>query len=45
MSLLKRHGEPMEVAQALCFLASDRSSFITGENLNVDGGTNLVFGE
>ncbi len=35
---LKRMGKPEEVAQAALFLASERSSFITGEILNVNGG-------
>jgi 3-oxoacyl-[acyl-carrier protein] reductase len=35
---LKRMGKPEEVAEAALFLASERSSFITGEILNVNGG-------
>ena len=33
-----RVGMPEEVAAAFAFLASDESSFITGETLVVDGG-------
>ncbi len=35
---LKRHGSPGDVAQAVLFLASDRSAQITGTVLPVDGG-------
>ncbi len=35
---LKRLGQPDDVANAIYFLASDNSSFITGEVLNVNGG-------
>jgi len=33
-----RFGEPTEVADAIVYLASPRSSYITGTNLRVDGG-------
>ncbi len=35
---LGRFGEPKEVAQAVAFLLSDHSSYITGETLKVNGG-------
>lgn len=35
---LRRTGTPEDVAAAVCFLASDASSFMTGEIMDVDGG-------
>lgn len=35
---LRRLGEPEEVAEAILWLASDRSSFVAGHVLSVDGG-------
>lgn len=34
----KRMGVPKEIAEMVCWLASDRASFVTGANYNVDGG-------
>ena len=37
-AVMRRLGEPSEIAEAVSFLASDRASFITGQLLSVDGG-------
>ncbi len=39
---LRRVGTPEEIANAIVFLASDRSSFTTGQVLPVDGGTSAT---
>jgi 3-oxoacyl-[acyl-carrier protein] reductase len=38
---VKRVGEPADIAAAVCFLASDEASYITGQTLYVDGGATL----
>ena len=40
-SLLRRIGEPREVGELVSFLLSDRSSFITGQIISVDGGASI----
>lgn len=35
---LERNGEPKEVAELVSFLLSDKSSYITGATLDIDGG-------
>ncbi|MDP1729771.1 MAG: SDR family oxidoreductase [Devosia sp.] len=35
---IQRRGAPADIANILMFLASDASSFITGQTINVDGG-------
>lgn len=36
---LGRFGEPTEVAAVIAFLASDASSFVTGESIHINGGS------
>ncbi|WP_374630680.1 SDR family NAD(P)-dependent oxidoreductase [Ferrovibrio sp.] len=37
-TVLKRFGEPLDIANAMLFLASEEAGYITGENLPVSGG-------
>ena len=41
-TLLKRAGQPVEVAESYVFLASDSASYITGQTIHVDGGQFLT---
>jgi NAD(P)-dependent dehydrogenase (short-subunit alcohol dehydrogenase family) len=36
---LRRYGSPDEVADVVCFLAGERSSYVTGVNLEINGGS------
>ncbi|MFX8258094.1 SDR family oxidoreductase, partial [Acinetobacter baumannii] len=38
---LRRIGEPHEVAGAVVFLASDASTFMTGQSVVIDGGVTI----
>ena len=37
-TMLKRPGTPQEVAACVLFLASEASTFVTGQSINLDGG-------
>lgn len=37
-NIMRRKGAPSEIADAIAFLASDMSSFMTGQVIRVDGG-------
>jgi NAD(P)-dependent dehydrogenase (short-subunit alcohol dehydrogenase family) len=36
---LGRQGAPADIGEAVAFFASDEASWITGQTLNVNGGT------
>jgi NAD(P)-dependent dehydrogenase (short-subunit alcohol dehydrogenase family) len=35
---LGRHGQPEEIAEVVSFLVGDKASFITGVDIQIDGG-------
>jgi len=41
-TVMKRLGEPDEVAAAIAYLASDEASYVTGETLGVSGGLGMM---
>jgi len=41
VSIIKRMGKPEEIANMICFLLSEKASFITGQVVAVDGGFTL----
>ncbi len=40
---LKRNGTTSEIAKPALFLASQDSSFMTGQSLVVDGGRSVIY--
>jgi 2-hydroxycyclohexanecarboxyl-CoA dehydrogenase len=42
ITALKRIGQPQEIASAVLYLASEESSFITGQAIAVDGGATMI---
>ena len=38
---VSKFGEPSDVADLVVFLASDRSNYITGQTIAVDGGMSI----
>ncbi len=35
---MKRWGDPIEISNLICFLLSENSNYINGEDINIDGG-------
>ena len=40
-TVMRRIGEPDEVAAAIVYLASPDASYVTGQTLNVSGGLSM----
>ena len=45
VDLRGRVGNPMDIANMVLYLASDKAGFITGENICIDGGMtrNMIY--
>lgn len=41
-TILRRHGEPEEIARPIVFLASDAASFMTATSVEVSGGRSMT---
>jgi 3-oxoacyl-[acyl-carrier protein] reductase len=35
-------GKPDDIAGAVCFLASDKASYITGQTIHINGGMLMI---
>jgi meso-butanediol dehydrogenase/(S,S)-butanediol dehydrogenase/diacetyl reductase len=42
---MRRAAQPAEIAEVIAFLASDRASYLTGQNIAVDGGVTAHTGQ
>ncbi|MFG0264890.1 MAG: SDR family NAD(P)-dependent oxidoreductase [Rhodopirellula sp. JB055] len=42
-SLMHRWGKPLDIAEAVAYLVAPENSFVTGQNINVNGGWNRRF--
>jgi meso-butanediol dehydrogenase / (S,S)-butanediol dehydrogenase / diacetyl reductase len=41
--LIRRAGTPQDIAYLALYLASDESSWVTGQNISIDGGVTAGF--
>lgn len=42
MNILSKIGQPSDIAKCLSWLLSDKSDFVTGQTINIDGGMNNI---